>query len=1119
MLLRDALKRHWGICKIEETKGLQSLRPSEARLRSQCALHSTASAVSEDLSRPETNIIYRQELSNGAVQEAGAIPVGLNDFIDYSLEWLRCESLPLQVLDFAVWNNIPGGYLHPERYLDQATSRKRLVLPFLKRFTESSGIADGFDCGTVAQRRQLNETVGDSPCQTLAAKTREIVSMMKRSMTRTRLCSDAGIEWSPVVEKACLDFFSPRNLHRFLRLFWSGWYPNSPIIHKPTFNTEAEPPGLIASMTVLGACLSPDSDDCVRAMAWLTPVEEAVFADDILYDDSIIASSQLVGDESVVWDKLKALHAAYFICIAQNWEGSKEGRQRVRKDRYSRIVSIARSFGLYNLSMEKLDTTFPTQQKWAKFILLESMIRSFNMFTIISALCCLVFQYQTTLIDASQITPAATGLNRWIWLWQRGGHVAVDSDNYSIEDMWKRVGFMQHADEYYHLACAMLEQWKLTEKQIGDTLAAWAAPLGPAELRERAGTRCLTIYGSQQEKPKRQVLTRSLTANPHDLKNPSTTNLMSRERPRVLLRASHPRHRKGLPKARTGCMTCRIRKIKCDEARPGCQRCIGTGRKCDGYGDTDTVTQQTLIIRERQPITRALNNNLGEELSFHAFDYYRGHVSHHVGDTVDSDFWGNLVLRLAPTDPAIRHAISAISLMYAEKTKDTRDPCPNYRPAIVEYNKAISAVRSWPLATESRVKPLLVCLLFVCIEFMLGHEHQNAAKMHILQGRRLLANIKDRKTPETDIVRQYLAPIYLRLAYVGNDRVDFPRHLLQMTTAPLKFASLADARCVLYYLIDIGFTLIYDVKSYRSNGISETPDTEGEALQSRYKHIAHELANWRHAFEAYLAFSDLDRPDTRTAKLLTQRHCLMLVFLDSMVSGSDYVCDRNSLSEFSIAADCATFTVKYDNEIMQGPSFTFESEVVGPVYWIAAKCRQPAIRRRALELLYEREKANRVESLTIVKHTIAMAKRVIEIEEEGLEIPKGTRPIQDYPNKYEILLREESSEWAEGFLTDQKEQWPVLWDLGSHCSDIPTKLTGIAAAREQRELSEGLAKGWPRERLVWPYGITRERRVLSVVVKKHTANDLWLEYPICQNKAVQALFPNGSGEHHYQSRF
>ncbi|EXL60825.1 hypothetical protein FOCG_00102 [Fusarium oxysporum f. sp. radicis-lycopersici 26381] len=554
---RDALKRHWGICKVRLENGsdiplLPARRPRLkkpracnrcVRLKRACdrsvpcstcsirnyecsyerAASSKTSAVSEDSSQAETNGAYQQEISYGVVKADDAMPVVLAEFIDYSQEWLR------------------------------------------------------------SQRRQLNNTLNDSSYQDLTAKTGEILGMIKRTLTRTRLCSHACIEWSPIVEKACLDFFSPSNLHRFLRLFWSGWYPNSPMIHKPTFNSEAEPPGLIASMAVLGACLSPDSNDCVRAMAWLTPVEEVVFADNILYDDSIIASPNLVGDEAVVWDKLKALHAAYFICVAQNWEGSKEGRKRVRKDRYSRIVSIARSFGLYNLSLAKLDTTFSTQQKWARFILLESMIRtatyiylldsafvlyyrlpprvislelntglvcpevcfqaesaaecflqlhmatmgkqnqsrltvssavrllcsphsldlsifhnlsSFNMFTIISgrfnvlppfmsddsvALCCLVFQYQTTLVDVSQVTPAATGLSRWIWLWQRDGHIVVDSDGYSVENMWKRAGFMQHANEYYHLACAMLERWKLSERQIGNTLTAWAAPLGSVQ--------------------------------------------------------------------------------------------------------------------------------------------------------------------------------------------------------------------------------------------------------------------------------------------------------------------------------------------------------------------------------------------------------------------------------------------------------------------------------------------------------------------------------------------------------------------------------------------------------------------------------------------------------------
>lgn len=32
-----------------------------------------------------------------------------------------------------------------------------------------------------------------------------------------------------------------------------------------------------------------------------------------------------------------------------------------------------------------------------------------------------------------------------------------------------------------------------------------------------------------------------------------------------------------------GCLTCRMRKVKCDEQKPCCQRCVSTGRTCDGY--------------------------------------------------------------------------------------------------------------------------------------------------------------------------------------------------------------------------------------------------------------------------------------------------------------------------------------------------------------------------------------------------------------------------------------------------------------------------------------------------------------------------------------------------------
>lgn len=42
---------------------------------------------------------------------------------------------------------------------------------------------------------------------------------------------------------------------------------------------------------------------------------------------------------------------------------------------------------------------------------------------------------------------------------------------------------------------------------------------------------------------------------------------------------------KELPRRRTktGCLTCRKRRIKCDEGKPHCNRCIKTNRKCEGY--------------------------------------------------------------------------------------------------------------------------------------------------------------------------------------------------------------------------------------------------------------------------------------------------------------------------------------------------------------------------------------------------------------------------------------------------------------------------------------------------------------------------------------------------------
>ncbi|KAI0128779.1 fungal-specific transcription factor domain-containing protein [Xylariales sp. AK1849] len=41
--------------------------------------------------------------------------------------------------------------------------------------------------------------------------------------------------------------------------------------------------------------------------------------------------------------------------------------------------------------------------------------------------------------------------------------------------------------------------------------------------------------------------------------------------------------RKGISKSRTGCRTCKLKRLKCDETKPDCRNCLQRGRVCPGY--------------------------------------------------------------------------------------------------------------------------------------------------------------------------------------------------------------------------------------------------------------------------------------------------------------------------------------------------------------------------------------------------------------------------------------------------------------------------------------------------------------------------------------------------------
>ncbi|KIW17758.1 hypothetical protein PV08_04953 [Exophiala spinifera] len=154
-------------------------------------------------------------------------------------------------------------------------------------------------------------------------------------------------------------------------------------------------------------------------------------------------------------------------------------------------------------------------------------------------------------------------------------------------------------------------------------------------------------------------------------------------------------------KVRTGCLTCKIRRKKCDEEKPFCRRCTSTGRKCDGYAqepspptsheDSPTSTcepdpkrQRTsintkvaipslskptkarvVVDEERSVLSRPPSNVMFEnDNDFFCFDFFRSRTGPEFAAYFDSSIWRTYVTKAAFQHPTVLAAASAVGAVH-----------------------------------------------------------------------------------------------------------------------------------------------------------------------------------------------------------------------------------------------------------------------------------------------------------------------------------------------------------------------------------------------------------------------------------------------------------------------
>ncbi|KAL2839346.1 hypothetical protein BJY01DRAFT_237136 [Aspergillus pseudoustus] len=421
----DVLQRHWRTCKPRIDTGaeipqlLVAPRPKRrracdrcVRLKKGCTQSSPCEAC--HTRNYECTYRYADRTKDGAhivLNSTSAFTTGSEAYSAPS------DTLsPLMDSDYAFNFRFSPAPLDPTTGLEIPTSSRFIFgkFRFLDRFTSVTGFVSSFECmreyevrelATVVTEMVLTDKHEDIPISLdflplslphtepigpyrgadssesssrewlsdpLAAVTNKLVCGLKEVATKPSPGSSINLTWSSFIENVCIEFFSPPNVRRYLVYFWSFWYPNCPIIHKPSFDVYNTPYTLLLSMALIGSSFAPEEGTSRNARLWFDCAEELIFADEH-FRRAVSTGDRTTGDFHIRRDAVKALQAAYLMCLLQNWEGDANSKRRIRRVRFSMVTSIARELGFAPGSHHQ---SASENESWESFVAKEELNRT-----------------------------------------------------------------------------------------------------------------------------------------------------------------------------------------------------------------------------------------------------------------------------------------------------------------------------------------------------------------------------------------------------------------------------------------------------------------------------------------------------------------------------------------------------------------------------------------------------------------------------------------------------------------------------------------------------------------------------------------------------------------------
>jgi hypothetical protein len=455
--------------------------------------------------------------------------------------------------------------------------------------------------------------------------------------------------------------------------------------------------------------------------------------------------------------------------------------------------------------------------------------------------------------------------------------------------------------------------------------------------------------------------------------------------------------------------------VKCDERKPECIRCTSTGRKCEGYLNTDRNSVSSPDCSSAtldSPISPSINqllpfsNQSPKELR--SIELFFLKAAPQLSGYFQDPFW-KFVLQVSFDEVSIRHALVAISAVYEEECMVWE---PNSRTAALKklsldyYNRAIRSMVKKMQEKDSIIVPVIGCLLFVCLEFL--RRDIWAAIKHIDGGIKMIEQARvRRKNPakmnvsfpsfETELVERVMAPLFSSLnitaSVFGRPGVYFFSRQgepdpISMFATPMR--NMEEALTSLLDLTNSTTKFLHTVgKKKYTTGMVELSDYLGQDSLLKM------FDDWKSRFDTLerdqgeLWVSNIVRGKTMLRAVHLTVYLWLLTSCNTYESAWD---DHKEKFEqlLVMIEEVMNDEIRFTED--SSKVFSFELGLIPALELLARKCRYPKLRRRALTLL---RKSPKRECLFDSFYSAVLDERVMELEEMAFKLSPGQIPDEN----------------------------------------------------------------------------------------------------------------------------